>query len=65
MRKLIYIIAILWVAAFVWQTIAHAKPTTADRKPDCRQLTARISGLAGIPKLKTAGPLGTPPGGMI
>jgi hypothetical protein len=26
MRKLIYVIAILWVAAFVWQTIAHAKP---------------------------------------
>jgi len=25
MRKLIYIIAILWVAAFVWQTIAHAE----------------------------------------
>jgi hypothetical protein len=25
MRKLIYIIAIVWVAAFIWQTIAHAK----------------------------------------
>ena len=25
MRNLIYIIAILWVAAFVWQTIAHAE----------------------------------------
>jgi len=23
MRKLIYIVAILWVAAFIWQTIAH------------------------------------------
>jgi len=26
MRKLIYIVAILWVAAFIWQTIAHANP---------------------------------------
>jgi len=25
MRKLIYIVAILWVAAFIWQTIAHAE----------------------------------------
>jgi len=25
MRKLICIIAIVWVAAFIWQTIAHAK----------------------------------------
>jgi len=26
MRKLVYIIAIVWVAAFIWQTIAHANP---------------------------------------
>src|SRR5262249_46341000 len=25
MRKLLYIVVILWVAAFIWQTIAHAK----------------------------------------
>jgi len=26
MRKLVYIVAVLWVAAFIWQTIAHANP---------------------------------------
>jgi len=25
MRRLLYMVAILWVAAFIWQTIAHAK----------------------------------------
>ena len=33
-RKILYIVALAWVLAFIWQTYAHARPLTPEGEPN-------------------------------